>query len=155
MAGWTGEPVEIWRIWLRDFYWFQLAVVSGRAVITKEDTTAADWVGAYVDLPKLRASREDFTTFWLKDVECRFMPRNWLRNAVNIAQSNFKVTSGNPADEQQSAYLLDADIFLSADVRYISMLKLVYEDAPFKFAEPRLVNGDRNISVIERLTAAL
>jgi hypothetical protein len=144
LAGWSGEPVEIWRILLRDYYWFQLSVLAGRAVITKEDTTAADWVGAYVDLPKLRASREDFTAFWLRDVEREYIPRNWLRNAVSIAQFNFKVTPGNPADEQHSSYLLDADLFLSADIRYISMLNLVREDAPFTFAEPRLVNGDRS-----------
>ncbi len=155
LAGWSGEPVEVWRIMLRDYYWFQLSVLAGRAVITKEDTTAADWVGAYVDLPRLRASREDFTQFWLKDVEREYIPRNWLRNAVGIAQFSFKVTPGNPADEQHSSYFLDADLFLSADTRYISMLNLVREDAPFAFAEPRLVNGDRNISVIERLAAAI
>jgi hypothetical protein len=155
LAGWSGEPVEIWRIMLRDYYWFQLSILAGRAVVTREDTTAADWVGAYVSLPKLRASREDFTKFWLEDVSLEFIPRNWLRNAVSIAQFDFKITPGNPADEQHSAYLLDADLFLSADFRYISMLNLVREDTPFTFAEPRRVNGDRNIPVIERLAAVV
>jgi hypothetical protein len=151
LAGWSGEPVEIWRIMLRDFYWFQLSVLAGRAVLTKEDTTAADWIGAYVDLAKLRENRDDFTQFWLQDVELLKIPRNWLRNTVGIAQSDFKVTPGNPADEQHSAYLLDADLFLSADSRYVSMLTLVRNDAPFTFAEPKLVSGDRNVPIIERL----
>jgi len=63
LAGWSGEPVEIWRIMLRDYYWFQLTALAGRALLTKEDTTAADWVGSYVNLVKLRESREDFTNF--------------------------------------------------------------------------------------------
>jgi hypothetical protein len=151
LAGWSGEPVEIWRIMLRDFYWFQLSVLAGRAVLTKEDTTAADWIGAYVDLAKLRENRDDFTQFWLQDVELLKIPRNWLRNTVGIAQSDFKVTPGNPADEQHSAYLLDADLFLSADSRYVSMLTLVRNDAPFTFAEPKLVSGDRHVPIIERL----
>jgi hypothetical protein len=45
LGGWSGRPVEFWRILLRDLYWYQLGVV-GRAALTHEDTTYADWVGA-------------------------------------------------------------------------------------------------------------
>jgi hypothetical protein len=72
-----------------------------------------------------------------------------------VMQLDFKVTPGNPADEQHSTYLLDGDLFLSADARYISLLGKVREDSPFNFAEPRLVSGDRNIPVLDRLEAAL
>jgi len=155
LAGWDREPVEMWRVVNRDLYWRELSVVSGRAVLTKEDTTIADWVGSYVDLPRLRSNRSDFTKFWLQDVELGAMRRNWLRWAVDLAQFDFKVTGGNPADTQHSSYLLDCDLFLSADARYVDVLKLVRADAPFSFAEPRLVSGDRAIPILDRLAAVL
>lgn len=155
LAGWSGQPVDFWRIQLRDLYWHQLSVVAGRAGITREDTTTADWVGAYVDLPKLRSDREDFTQFWLEGVDISNIPRNWLRCAVRVAQTHYKVTPGNAADEQHSSYLFDCDVFLSADSRYISTLRFVQESAPFVFAELRLVSGDRSISIIDRLEAVL
>jgi len=155
LAGWSGDAVEAWRITSRDLYWHALSIISGRAVITKEDTTYADWVGSYVELSRLRSSHTDFTRFWLDDVALSSVPRNWLRWAVNFAQSNYKITGGNPSDEQHSAYLLDCDLFLSADAAYIRVLELVREDSPFTLAEPRLVSGDRTIPILDRLMAAL
>jgi hypothetical protein len=155
LAGWSGEPVEFWRPLLRELYWHQLGVIVGRAALSREDTTTADWVGAYVELSKMRADREDFTRFWINDVERANIPRNWLRCAVRIAQTYYKVTPGNPADEQHSAYLFDCDLFLSADRRYIGVLNLVREVSPFEFAEPRLVSGNRDISIVDRLEAVI
>jgi hypothetical protein len=83
------------------------------------------------------------------------MRRNWLRWAVNFVQTGFKVTPGNPADEQHGTYLLDADVYLSADATYIKVLQTVYEDAPFPMAEPRRVSGDQTIPVLDRILAAL
>jgi hypothetical protein len=44
--GWPDQPVEAWRMSSYELFWHQLATVSGRAVVTKEDTTWADWVAA-------------------------------------------------------------------------------------------------------------
>jgi hypothetical protein len=35
------------------------------------------------------------------------------------------------------------------------MLTMVREDAPFTFAEPKLVSGDRDVPVIDRLADVL
>jgi hypothetical protein len=53
--------------------------------------------------------------------------------------------SSVPADEQHSSYLVDSDLFLSADSRYVSALITAREDAPFAMAEPRLVSGDQHL----------
>ena len=135
--------------------WRELVVIGGRAILTKEDATYADWVGAYVDLSRLRSNPEDFTRFWLHDINRDAVPRNWLRLDVNLVQSCFKITSGNPADEQHSSYGVDCDLFLSADARYVSVLEIVREDAPFSFAQPRLVSGDRSVPVIDCIEATL
>ena len=55
IPGWSGEPVEAWRVSCRHVFWYQLVTIGGRAVLTKEDATFADWVGAYVDLARLRS----------------------------------------------------------------------------------------------------
>ncbi|MGC4940873.1 hypothetical protein [Kribbella sp. DT2] len=57
--------------------------------------------------------------------------------------------------EQHSSYLVDCDLFLTADTRFASTLQIVKEDAPFAMAETRLVSGDRSVPVLERISAAL
>ncbi|MBQ1030379.1 hypothetical protein KBX26_10260 [Micromonospora sp. C97] len=155
LAGWSGESVEMWRVECRDLYWHQLAVVGNRAVLSGEDATFADWVGAYVDLRVLRSSRSAFTGFWFSEVAIKAMRRNWIRWAARLAQTSFKITRGNPFDEQHSSYLVDCDLFLSADAGYVSVLELVRSDAPFPIAESRLVSGDRSVPVLDRIAAAL
>jgi hypothetical protein len=154
LVGWSGEPVEAWRPANCALYWYQLGVIGGRAAFTREDTTFLDWVTPYVNLGSLRSDQADFTRLWLHEIELSAVPRNWLRWAINMMQSDFKVTGGNPADEQHASYLLDCDLFLSADARFVSVLKAVREDAPFSFGEPRLVSGDRSIPVLDRLVTA-
>ncbi|SCG60553.1 hypothetical protein [Micromonospora humi] len=44
-AAWPGKPVEMWRVECRDLYWHQLKVIGGRAVLSGEDSTFADWIG--------------------------------------------------------------------------------------------------------------
>ncbi|TCC32042.1 hypothetical protein [Kribbella speibonae] len=154
-GGWPDEPIEAWRMSSFELYWHQLVKIAGRAVLTKEDTTSADWVGAYVDLSRLRRSMSDFLHLWAYEVDLLSMPRNWVRWAVNVMQVGEKVTGGNPSDEQHSAYLLDCDRFLTADQRYASVLRAVREDAPFEMAEPTVVSGDRTVPVLDRIRAAL
>jgi hypothetical protein len=62
------------------------------------------------------------------------MRRVWLRWAVNRAQTEFKVGRGNAADEQQAAYLVDCDLYLTADKRFHLVLGRVAQAAPFAFA---------------------
>ncbi|MDX2973530.1 hypothetical protein [Kribbella solani] len=120
-----------------------LAPVGGRSVLTKEDATFADWVGACVDLSAIRRARSDFLRFWAHEVDLGSMPRNWIRWAVNLLQATEKVTGGNPSDEQHSSYLVDADYFLTADRRYAAILEAVREDAPFEIAKTIAMAGDR------------
>lgn len=155
LCGWSGEPVEAWRIICRDIYWYNLLIVGGRAVFTREDSTFADWVGAYLNLSVPRSDLADFTRFWTHDVELLNMPRNWLRWAVHLVQTTQRIGPGNPADEQHSTYLLDSDIFISADARYITALQAVHADAPFDFASPILASGDRNVPILDRIIGAL
>jgi hypothetical protein len=149
LRGWDGSPAEVWRVATREIVWHALRV-AGRAT-AGEGTTYADWLGAYVDLAALKRDPAAFTAFWLEEVDVQAVPRQWLRWAVNTAQTMFKVTGGNPADEQHSAYLIDCDYLSTADARYAEVLTLVREDAPFPMATAVKVSGDTGRTMVDRL----
>jgi hypothetical protein len=155
MAGWDGTPVAEWRLRNRDIWWHALVTVYGRALFTKEHTTYADWVGAYVDLRSIRQNPESFTRLWLEEIDVRAVPRAWLRWAISSAQVTQKVTPGNPIDSQHTAYLVDCDLFLTSDVRFHHALKVVATHAPIPVGEPCLVAHDSQRSVIDRIIAGL
>lgn len=68
-AGWAaGEEIAAWRPYNQEVYWNAFAT-GRRAILTHEDTTYADWVGARADLHAMCASREAFNRFWLHEVE--------------------------------------------------------------------------------------
>jgi hypothetical protein len=66
-----------------------------------------------------------------------------------------KVKDSNPYDDQHGAYHFDYDLYLSADKRYIDVLNVVRRHAGFAMAEPRRVSGDRDLSIVERIDAAI
>jgi hypothetical protein len=143
LPGWDGSPVPMWRLNLAHVTWYELGVIGPRARITGEDRTMTDWIEPWVDLGKLRSSPESFVHMWLDEARVADVPRNWLNWAVNFVQLTAKVGSGNPGDAQQASYLVDCDLFLTADRRFVGVLERVREDAPFSFAETVLVEGDR------------
>jgi hypothetical protein len=153
--GWDGKPVAGWRFENHSIYWHVLNSVLRRSIYTGEDATYADWLGAYIDLRRMTHTPEDFTKFWFEDVDRFSVRRNWLRWAVRQSQTSMKVTAGNPYDDQHSAYHLDYDMYLSADKRYIDVLNIVRRHAGFSMAEPRRVSGDGDLSIVERIDAAI
>lgn len=153
--GWDGSHVDAWRFENLGIYRYEIFTISRRAAVTGEDTTFADWLGAYVDLPRLTKDPEGFTKFWFTEIEKARVPRHWLRWAVRQAQMSMKVTGGNPYDDQHSSYLLDCDIFLTADRAFHRALQLVHKHSDFEFSESRLVSGDSRISILDRVQNTL
>lgn len=150
--GWPeGRRVQAWRAEARELFWHQLTVVPGRELLTGEDATYAEWVGCWVDLRRLGRSKEEFTRFWFEDVEVDRVPRRWVRWATDMAQLQAKVSGGNPRDNQHSAYIVDCDVFVTADRRFADVLDLVKRAAPFRIASPALLKtGEGVIRQLER-----
>ncbi|RYE41364.1 MAG: hypothetical protein EOP24_37260 [Hyphomicrobiales bacterium] len=149
MEGWDGSRVPAWRIELCDYYW-QFMTTRGSI-----GQTERDWVGAYVDLRRATSDRANFTKMWIDEIDAAEVPRDWIRWAVRWVQSTMKITDGNPRDEQHSAYLVDADLCLSADRRFVGALQAIRRRAPVEFADLRLVKVDRSVSIVENIVAAL
>ena len=148
--GWGGRPVEAWRVEASDLFWRELTVVPRRRHRTGEDSTFADWCLPWLDRYLMSNDRADWNRFWYYDVEMRNMPRNWLRTYVRLAQYGTKVGSGNPVDEQHSSYLVDADLLISADRRYCSVLESLAKFAPVPIASARLVR-DKCHGLVEEI----
>lgn len=155
LPGWDGSPRAAWRLNLAQFTWHHLGIVGPRAAITGEDRTETDWVEPYVDLRKVRSDPDDFVRMWLDDAMVEDVPRTWLNWAVDVVQWTTRIGSGNPADAQHASYLVDCDLFLTADARFIDVLERVREDAPFTFARTVPVSGDRDHPTADRIEAAL
>ena len=79
---------------------------------------------------------------WWYEAEARLAPRNWLRWAVNLLQLEYKVTRSNATDQQIGTYLVDADTFLTTDVRFFTIVKRIRDVAPVAIAEPCLIRAD-------------
>lgn len=155
LPGWDGSRRDMWRLNLAHLAWHELGVVGPRAGITREDRTMTDWIEPWIDLGKLRSNPESFVHMWLEEAHIADVPRNWLNWAVGMVQPTSKVGSGNPADAQHSSYLIDCDLFLTADSRFVDILERVRVDAPFSFAETVLVDGDRAKDTADRIEQAL
>ncbi|WP_330242109.1 hypothetical protein [Streptomyces sp. NBC_00525] len=153
--GWkAGDKIAAWRPRTQEVYWYSFAV-GRRSVLTHEDTTGADWVGARVDLSAMCASREEFNRFWLYQVEAENMPRNWLRWAAETVQADMKVTGGNPRDVQHASHLPDCDVFLTADKNFLRVLNRIAEQAPVPVGRGLRIAPAAHDDIVEAIEATL
>jgi len=148
---WNGADVDMWRFDVGQRYWEYLTGRPGN-----DADTVRQFLESYLDVRKATADPNDFRRFWFDELRPNDVKRDWLRAAVDYAQIGFQVKESNARDQQHCSYLLDADLFLSADKRFVEVLKTVRGYAPFSFAEPRLVAlsgvaGRRNESILDAL----
>jgi hypothetical protein len=123
--GWSGEPVEAWRVgsWLHMTH-----------QLTDDSSAHAEWLTGEVDLQVAMFDLAGWTRFWLHEVEAQRLPRMWLRWAMEHMQSFQKVTDGTPVDAQIASHAMDVDLIVSADSRFVAMCQRCQQDAPFKTA---------------------
>jgi hypothetical protein len=146
-----GDVIDQWRLDIGLYYWRHLAPQFQHAT----DPTMRDWCGAYLELGRVTLNSSDFGQLWLNDIGVTDIKRDWLQSAVRWSQTHRKITPSNPVDEQHSAYLLDAEAFITADGRLVDVLRDVQSHAPFAFAEPILINREAPGDFIDSLLAAL
>lgn len=133
MKGWNGTQVEAWR--------FAALSVFTHSLQSKDHHPYLDWLGGDIELNMMLFQSESLVKFWLHDVETTNMPRHWLRWAFEFLQRQHAVSDGTPVDAQIGTYLLDADLFLSADKAMVRIAEKCRADAPFQVAESLRVPG--------------
>ncbi len=152
LAGWQrGTRAEGWRVEGRDVFRHALDRHDLKTW-AGHDTTYGDWLAPYLHLNRVLQDPEDFTRFWLTDIDETRMPRNWLRWVSGVALLEHRVTKSTGRDNQLACYLSDCDVFLSEDRRFVRALQRVKETAPIRLPEIRWVDietsGRRVVDVI-------
>ncbi|WP_406505303.1 hypothetical protein [Streptomyces sp. NBC_00212] len=156
LAGWQrGTHVAGWRAEGRDVF-RQALDRHDLKTWAGHDTTYGDWLAPYLKLNHVLRDPEDFTRFWLTDVNEERMPRNWLRWVSGVALLEHKVTKSTGRDNQLACYLPDCDVFLSEDRRFVSALLRVKETAPMSLPEIHWVDIEASGGkVVDVIAAAL
>ena len=125
LEGYAGKrAISPWRLDGRDVYRHQLQRPW-------QGNTFTDWLAPYLNLNLVTSDWRDFTKFWFEDVTANNMPRNWIRGMTHLAMLESKVTPSSPADGQLATYLMDCDLLLSEDKRFVAAVKRVRAAADF------------------------
>ncbi len=139
----AGEEVEVWRLDNANLWWHHLvdrlryvrhmetvSALAGREPPTI-DTTFIDWVQPWVLIDRIAADREAWNTFWYRDVTSQEVPRAWIRALLPYAQTDHSLRgTGTGGDQQLSTYLLDVDLFLTCDQRFVRALEVIRPYSP-------------------------
>lgn len=156
LPGWDGQKVEAWRFDVASRYWHDMSTTRGSPHYDGMVQTMRDWVGARVDMNAAIGDPVDYWSLWMDEVTPDEVRRDWVRNATAYTQLMMKVGDGNARDAQHSAYLVDADLFLSSDRRLVKTFNQVREQALFPIAESRATDLQRGaVSAADAIRVAL
>jgi hypothetical protein len=154
-VAWDGKPTHAWRLELAD-QWSEALCEQEARVPPGSAQTYRDWASCYLNTATLARERHAFVELWIRNVQPYNVPRSWLRSSLRLAQASQKIEDGNLADNQHSSYLLDADVFVTADKRFARSLKVVRTQAPFRMADVALVRPTESIvAAIDSAVAAV
>lgn len=104
-----------------------------------------EWLAWAIDFDSM-LSDTSMRSFWLYEIASSKMPRNWIRSAMNYRQSFNKVNRGSGADNQIATYLIDADLFISADAGFAAQVEHLAYEAPvgITVAAAKKISGGRD-----------
>jgi hypothetical protein len=147
LPGWQRNAIEYWRVPSLYHIQTELAVYA---------SPYREWLDSEIDVAAIAASPESLTKLWYYEITPNDAPRQWVRGAFELLQAFHKVTSGNPADSQLSAHLVDVDVLVSADQNFVRFAEKSRADAPFTLAQAHLVaGGEKAVSELLALVARL
>lgn len=133
VPGWDGEKFEAWRAGGESRWWQDLVATPNSAML--------DWLGPWLDLTYIRTHHPEWMSFWTHDVEWESLPREWIRWAMGEVQALRKVTPGTPVDNQIATYLVDFDVFVTADRGFADCVEAMRAYAPRPLAATAVVDG--------------
>lgn len=134
IEGWAGAPVGMWRLHARSYMTMALL---------EEGSAHHEWLSGELDVRLALFRSDDWTRFWLYEVEASRMPRLWLRSAFEFMQAFYKVTDGTPVDAQIGSYATEVDMIVSGDKRFVEMCRRCRREAPFWLADAETISGGR------------
>lgn len=145
VPAWTYQSAHVW--------WFGLFDRPRRPSSDGIRNTRRDWTSPFLNLDLIRRHRDAFFEMW-HTAPPSAAPRNWLRWASEFVQLERKLKSSNAIDNQLTAYLVDADVFLTADKGFAHVLETIRGAGLIDMATTRLVEVQHS-SFLGNLSAEL
>lgn len=130
LPGWNGEMIEAWRI---------DSLVGMTYALSRPGNAYRDWMGPFIQPTSQILGSASWVKFWLHDADKSAMPRQWMRWAHSFVQRFRKVTNGSPGDTQLFTYLLETDLFITADKALGEILDDCRPFAPAQLPEGKVV----------------
>ena len=147
---WPGPPgLEVWRYEGWTFFWAALVEILTPTRQNGTTRSIADWLEGFVDAQAILENESSWAEFWFSQVQATELPHHWLGVTAQRYQVDAQVTKSSPFDAQHSSYLVDADLFLTADRRYVKTLQDMARDAPFPVARPVRLSGNDRTALAE------
>ena len=132
--GWSGEPVQYWRLPSLNFFRSELLVYASPAL---------EWIDAELDVGRMVGDAASMNRLWLHEMGPVSVPRQWLRGAFDFLQAWHKVTDGSPGDSRLATHLVEVDRFVSADKNFVRFAERCRAEAPFQVASATRIAGGR------------
>lgn len=128
----SNDSVEAWRVSGLLAYW---------TAFSNERHPYVEWIRGEIDVGLMLSQKSSLKNFWIHDAQLSGMKRNWLRWAFEFLQRFHKVTDGTVVDCQLGTYLLDVDLFISADRVMVDIAERCRREGPFELARSLRVPG--------------
>lgn len=132
--GWTGKPVEYWRVPSLHFFSSELLVYT---------SPAREWLDSEIDMGAMFVDAASMNRLWLHEMSPVAVPRQWLRGAFEFLQAWHKITDGTPGDSRLATHLVEVDHFISADKNFVRFAERCRAEAPFPTAIATRIHGGR------------
>nr|WP_281719644.1 hypothetical protein [Nitrosomonas nitrosa] len=136
--------VAAWRADAYEFWSRHIAALRGQPTPVDAAGGYIDWLSAELDFEKLKSDTASWYNFWLFEVDETAMPRRWLRWAAGLLQQFSGWSRGTPGDNQLSTYMIDADVFVTADTGLHRIVEKMHAETPFSLARPILVSANKS-----------
>ncbi|GAP12726.1 hypothetical protein LARV_00462 [Longilinea arvoryzae] len=112
-----------------------------------ESRDYADWLLPYIKDKSFTSP--SYSVFWMENVRAEKVQKNRISSLVDFYQVKHKIGHGNFGDQMHACYLLDVDIFVTADKPYYKVLLDLDNHFP-KHAKPILLDRS-NSSALDEL----
>ncbi len=147
--GWNGEPVETWRADTMRYY-IDALLRPG----SSQSPAPREWLEPWVDLAAMRRDLPSVTRLFLYETDSSRLPRSWLRWALQTLHATRRTGPGTPVDTQIGSYLVEADVFVTADKAFAATVQRVVDESVIRVASPVLVSADTCVSTLKDLLTA-
>jgi hypothetical protein len=100
-----------------------------------------DWLKERLSPQVVSFQCAPWIAFFLEEMKLENVPRLWVAGAYEVLQPYQKITSGTACDTQLSHYLIDADIFITADKRLFELSMKIKASSKIQLPIPILIHA--------------